>query len=165
MANNNRPDRGKNRKSGNVSTELSLEEQQALLAKELRLKPKSKAVLDELLNNPKMTQREAYLKHHKTSSVATADVNASRLLNSAKARIYSDRAVGKAKKRVVALVDSSNENISLKASQDILDRTEGKAIQRSENTSKVVEVRLDLSGARIGSHYLQGATEPPLLEQ
>jgi len=158
-ASNNRPDRGRNRKSGNVSTALSPLEERELLAKELGLKPKSKAVLDELIDNPKITQREAYLKHHKTNSVTTADSNASKLLSSTKARIYSDRAVGRAKKRIVSLVESGNENIALKASQDILDRTEGKATQKTESVNKTVEVKLDLTGVRIGSHYIPNQSQ------
>lgn len=45
--------------------------------------------------------------------------------------IYSAAQVSKAKVRISELVDSKKEGIALKASQDILDRTEGKPIQRS----------------------------------
>ena len=68
---------------------------------------------------------------------------------------YKDSAVKKAKRRVIELVDSSNENTALKASQDIIDRNEGKAIQKSETTSKVVTVKLDIGGARLGAHYIR----------
>lgn len=152
-ANNNRPDRGKNRKSGNAPT-LDREQELDLLAKEIRIRPKTKALYDEVINNPKITQREAYIKTHKTNSVKTADVEASKLLNSPKYSIYKASAVGKAKRRIVSLVESDNQNIALKASQDILDRTEGKATQKTESVNKTVEVKLDLTGVRIGSHYI-----------
>lgn len=151
--NNNRPDRGKNRKAGN-DPRITAEMRQDLLAKELRIRPKTKALYDEVINNPKITQREAYLRTHKTNNIKTADVEASKLLNSPKYSIYRASAVGSAKRRIVQLVKSNNESIALKASQDILDRTEGKAVQKTENTSKVVEVKLDLSGVRIGAHYM-----------
>lgn len=151
--NNNRPDRGKNRKAGN-SPELTAEQITQQVAKELRIRPKTKALYDEVINNPKITQREAYIKTHKTNSPKTADVEASKLLNSPKYAIYKATAVGKAKRRIVALVDSGNENIALKASQDILDRTEGKATQKTESVNKTVEVKLDLTGVRLGAHYV-----------
>lgn len=154
VKNNNKADRGKNRKAGNVT--LSAEDKATLLAKELRIDDKTKDFYDELITNPNITKREAYKKHRGSStSDMQASVNASRLINSEKYHIYKASAVGKAKKRIVSLVDSKNESIALKSSQDILDRTEGKAIQRSENTNKTVEVKLDLSGVRIGSHYMQ----------
>lgn len=156
--NNNRPDRGKNRKAGNAPEE-TLEQKTARIARELRIRPKTKALYDEIINNPKITQREAYLKTHKTNNIRTADNQASRLLNSDKYAIYRASAVGKAKRRVVQLVDSNNESIALKASQDILDRTEGKAIQKTENTSRTLEVKLDLTGVRIGAHHVQAIKE------
>lgn len=151
--NNTRADRGKNRKAGNAP-KLTAEQEQALLAKELRIRPKTKALYDEVINNPKITQREAYLKTHVTDNIKTADVQASKLLNSPKYEIYKASAVGKAKRRIVSLVDSESESIALKASQDILDRTEGKAAQKTEHLSRTVEVKLDLTGVKLGSHYL-----------
>lgn len=160
VKNNNRPDRGANRKAGNAP-KLTAEQKLAQVAKELRIRPKTKALFDEVINNPKITQREAYIRTHQTNNIKTADVQASRLLNSAKYQIYKASAVGKAKRRVVQLVDSDNEGIALKASQDILDRTEGKAVQKTENLSRTVEVKLDLTGVRLGAHYVKPElTEP-----
>jgi phage I-like protein len=152
--NNNRADRGANRKRGNEPA-LTTEQELAALARQLGLKPKSKQVLDLLMANPKLSQTEAYLMVHKTKNRETASAKASELVRKDTARIYSERAVGKAKRRVVQLVDSRNESIALKASADILDRTEGKAVQRNETTSRTVEVKLDLSGVRIGAHYVK----------
>lgn len=162
-SNNNRADRGKNRKAGN-EVKLTAEMKQDLLAKELRLRPKTKAFYDELINNPKTTQREAYSKFHKTENINSIDSTASALVSSPKYQIYKASAVGKAKRRIVELVSSDNEQIAYKASADILDRTEGKAVQRNETTSKVVEVKLDLTGVRIGSHYLPQQDSPALPE-
>lgn len=160
--NNQKASRGKNRRAGNV--ELSAEDKRTRLAKELRLKPKSKQVLDEIINNKGITQTDAYIKYHPNSSRAAAAVRASNLVNSDKGRIYTSAAVGKAKRRVVSLVDSSNESIALKASQDILDRTEGKAVQKSETLNRTVEVKLDLTGLRVGSHNMKPTITAPEAE-
>lgn len=158
--NNNRPDRGKNRKAGN-SPKLTAEQESILLAKSLRLRPKSKAVLDELVNDPKLTQTDAYLKHHNVSR-QVAGVKASQLVNKDSARVYTSSVEGRAKRRMASLIDSKNESIALKASDSVLDRNLGKSIQRSENTSKVIEVKLDLTGARIGAHYVAPDVVPTL---
>lgn len=152
--NNNRADRGRNRKSGNAPI-LDKAQQRETIAKELNISRKTKEFYDEIIDNPKQKNVEAYLKTHEPKSIQSAHVQSSRLLNSDKYHIYKASAVGKAKRRIVSLVDSDNQNIALKASQDILDRTEGKAIQRNETTSKTVEVKLDLSGLRLGAHHVR----------
>jgi len=156
--NNQRPDRGRNRKAGNDTKVV--QDKQSILAKELGLRPKSKQVLDALIADPKLSQTEAYIQVHKTTNRNTAKANASKLLTSTNAKIYNDSAIGKAKRRIVGLIDSDNENIALKASSDVLDRTEGKAIQKNETTHKLIEVKLDLSGARLGAHYIKADTLP-----
>lgn len=161
--NNNRADRGKNKKAGNEA-KLTPEQERVLLAKSLRLKPKTKQFIDELLNNPKISQTEAYIRTHRTENRSTAGSRASELVKKRSVQIYSNATVGRAKKRIASLIDTTNESIALKASQDILDRTEGKAIQKTETTSKVVEVKLDLSGVRIGAHYLRPEDITPILE-
>lgn len=154
MANNNRADRGKNRKAGNAP-DLTPEEKKRALAKQLGLKPKTVQMVDMLIEDKTLSQTEAYIQTHKTDNRKNASIAASRLLAKPSVRIYKDSAIKKAKGRIVELIDSQNESIALKSAQDVLDRTEGKAIQKTENTSKVVEVKLDFAGVRIGAHYLQ----------
>lgn len=151
--NNNRPDRGKNRKAGN-SPELTAEQRKHQVAKELRISEKTKQFYDELIDGKHKTIRKAYKTINPETSDQQASVNASRLINNEKYAIYKASAVGKAKRRIVALVNSDNENIALKASQDIIDRTEGKATQKTESVNKTVEVKLDLTGVRLGAHYV-----------
>lgn len=153
-ANNNRADRGKNKKAGNAP-KLSAEEQKRILARQLGIKPNTKAYIDMLNDNPGMSQTEAYIRTHRTNNIKTAKSEASKLLQKPAVIGYKDAAVKKAKRRIVSLVDSGNESIALKASQDILDRNEGKAIQKTENLSRTVEVKLDLTGVRIGNHYIK----------
>ena len=152
--NNNRPDRGKNRKAGNDRPESTAERKQRL-AKQYGIKPKTKAMIDDMLDDPKLTQREAYMRHHKTTNLNTVDRALNRTMKKPSVIGYKDSAVKKAKRRIIELVDSSNESIAVKASQDIIDRNEGKAIQKSETTSKIVTVKLDIGGARLGAHYIR----------
>lgn len=156
VKNNSRADRGKNKKRGNDKP-LTLAEKQTKLAKQYGLKPKTKEFIDLLNSNPKLSNTEAYIQTHSTENRKVASVEASRLLSKPSVIGYKDSAVAKAKRRMIELVDSSNESIAVKASQDIIDRNEGKAIQKNETTSKVVEVKLDLTGVRIGAHYIQGS--------
>lgn len=151
--NNQRPDRGRNRKTGNTAG-LDAERELTKLAKDLRLAPKTKQLIDLLIDNPKLTQTEAYLMLHDTTRKA-ARTNASRALASDGAQIYRASHVSAARRRIVQLVKSGNESIALKAAQDILDREHGKPTQKHESKQTVVRVELDLRGVRIGAHYLR----------
>lgn len=151
--NNQRLDRADNKKRGNAP-ELTPEEQRIVLAKTLGIKPKTKEFVDLMNADPKLSATEAYIRTHQTESRATARTNASQLLAKTNVAIYKSSIVKKAKVKVGLLIDSSNESIALKAAQDVIDRTEGKAIQKNETTSKVVTVKLDLSGLKLGAHYV-----------
>ena len=153
IKNNNRPDRGANKRSGNAP-KLTAEEKRTQLAKELGIKPRTKAMVDKLLEDPKLSQTEAYIQTHETNNRKVANIEASKLLAKPSVQIYKASAVSKAKRRIVSLVDSDNENIALKASQDIIDRTEGKAGHKDGDVSRTVRVELDLTGVKLGNHYL-----------
>lgn len=151
--NNNRADRGKNRKAGNAPR-ISAEKQRDILAKQFNIKPKTKELVDMLLEDKTLTQTDAYMSLHPKASRKTAGRVASRVLNKPAVIGYSQAAVGKAKRRIITLVDSENESISLKAAQDVIDRNEGKAVQKNESTVRTVEVKLDFGQLRIGAHYV-----------
>lgn len=163
VKNNNRADRGKNRRAGNAPR-LSAEQERAALAKQLGIKPKTKEFVDLLNENPTMSQTEAYIRTHATNSVKTAKSEASKLLQRPAVIGYKDSAVKKAKRRVVELVSSTNESVALKAAESIIDRNEGKAVQKSESINKTVELKLDLTGERLGAHYVD-VVQPPLIEE
>lgn len=110
-------------------------EESTKLAKALRLKPKTKQMADLLLGNPELSQTKAYLATHQTNNVDTARVEASKTLSKPNVQLYMDKHINKAKQRVVELVDSDKPDIALRASQDILDRTHGKATVIQENTT------------------------------
>lgn len=129
------------------------------LAADLKLSPKTKAFVDLLNEDPTISKRQAYIKTHETNNVNTAAVQANRLLKQPNVMIYSQQAVNKARNKIVTLVDSKREDIALKASESVLDRQFGKATQKQERTQRTVEVKLDLTGVRIGTHYLQRADD------
>lgn len=161
--NNQKASRGKNRRAGNVKP--SAEQQRSKLAKDLGLTIRQRSFVDELINSKGISATEAYIRAYGINGEDKAQrqiagVNASRLLKNDKVNIYKDSAISKAKGRIVSLVSSSNESIALKASQDILDRTTGKAVQKNENISKSVEVKLDLTGLRVGSHAIEAPKVP-----
>lgn len=99
------------------------------------MKPKTKAFVDLLISNPKLSQQDAYLQTHKTENKAAARVNASKLLSKPSVQIYKQIHIDKAKRRIVQLVDSDKEEIALKASESILDRELGKALSRTNNVN------------------------------
>lgn len=152
--NNTKTARGKNKRAGNAK--ISAEQKGELLAKQWGIKPRTKAFVDELLRDPSISQTEAYIRTHDTTNRNSARASAAKVLAKPSVIGYKDNAVQKAKRRIVTLVDSENESIALRASESIIDRNEGKAIQKSENISKTVEVKLDLTGVRIGAHYVKG---------
>jgi hypothetical protein len=161
--NNNKAARGKNRKAGNDPAP-TIADKKDTLAKQYGIRPKTKAMIDLMQDNPKLSQTEAYIQTHETTNRKTAGAAAGRILKSTGAIGYSQAALGKAKRRIIQLADSGNESIALKASQDIIDRNEGKAIQKNETTSRTVEVKLDLTGLRVGAHYINQAQVPTLTE-
>lgn len=125
-----------------------------LLAKDLGLSKRTQDFVDLLNDDPTISNQQAYLQTHATDNVNTAAVQANRILKMPKVQIYTQKAVNKAINKVVSLVESEQDSVALKASESILDRQFGKATQKSESVAKTVEVKLDLTGVRIGAHYL-----------
>ena len=156
VKNNQKPDRAKNKKAGNAPKETP-EQKRNKLAKELGLTIRQKNFVDELIGNKGISATEAYIRAYGSEDRTIAANSASRLLGNASIQIYKDSAVSKAKSRIVSLVSSDNEQIALKASQDILDRTQGKAQQKDSTVSRVVRVEVDLTGVKLGNHYLPKA--------
>jgi len=117
------------------------------LAKSLGLRPKSKATLDELIANPKISQVDAYLKHHKTTSRPTARAHAARLTAKDNSKIYTAAHVGIAKKNIVHMASDNSVQPAtrLKANQDILDRNEGKPTIKTISTTRNLNINIEAS--------------------
>jgi hypothetical protein len=112
------------------------------------VKNKTKAFVNELLANPKLSNTEAYIRTHQTTNRKSASVSASRLLAKPSVSIYLEKHTSNARKRVVDLVDNAGkEDVQLRAAQDILDRSFGKATQRAEVVASGITLNIDLTSA------------------
>jgi len=109
------------------------------------LKDKSKEVLDIIAAEPKTNNTDAYLRVHGTENRLTAASNVHKLLKKETAQIYLDKHIDKARTTVVSLLDSDKDDIRLRSATDILDRTQGKAIQRQQVTTTGVTLSIDLT--------------------
>jgi len=116
------------------------------------MKPKTKAFLDTIVSNPKLSATKAYLSTHETTNVASARASASKLLATPNAQLYLQEHVDKARNRIVELIDSDKEEIALRASDSVLDRQLGRPTQRIEAVSNVVSINIDLSATNHTPH-------------
>lgn len=127
---------------------------------DLKLKPKVKAFADKLIADPKISHTQAYLDTHQTTNRAAANVQATKTLAKPSVKIYLQRHANRAKERMLELVESEKEDIALRASVDILDRTYGKAVtkQQSENVNLNVNVEASQELAAGFADYLAKTT-------
>lgn len=103
--------------------------------------PKTKKFADKLLKEPKISHTRAYLETHQTDNKKTANVNAAKLLSQPNVQIYMDSHVTKATEKVVKLIGSRREEIALRASQDVLDRTHGKPLVKTSNANFNINIQ------------------------
>ena len=111
-----------------------------------KMKRRTKAFADKLISEPKISATQAYLDTHETDNPRSAAVRASELLTKSNVQLYMDSHIDNAKSRIASLVDDAEkDDIKLRAAQDILDRTHGKAVQRSEVQMTGVVIGIDLT--------------------
>lgn len=107
-----------------------------------KLTRKQKAWSDTYLEQPKAPLTDiARQTYNVTDSKTAHDISRQNLENP---RIiqYIEQHQEKARDKIVELVDSKTERIALDASKDILDRTQGKATQRTEVKSTRITISL-----------------------
>lgn len=121
--------------------------QSAPQTKTYKLTRKQKAFADELINNPKMSATQAIKNTYNVTTDTSASVTAHENLRKPSIQLYLDKHIDKAKNRVVELIDSNREDIALRASDSVLDRALGKAVQRSEVQTTGVTLNIDLTSA------------------
>lgn len=109
------------------------------------LKRNSKRTLDVFAGQKKKNATEAYLKTHPNATRETARIQSSILMNKPEAQIYLKQHVNMATETIVDLLGDDKPDIRLRSAQDILDRSHGKATQKTETTSNVVTLNLSLS--------------------
>lgn len=113
----------------------------------MALKQNSKQVLDVYASQKKKNGTAAYKEVHPTATDVTARTNAYKLLNKPDAQIYLQKHIDKATSTIVTLLDNDKADIQLRAATDILDRTQGKAVQQIRTTSKVLVMSIDLTSS------------------
>lgn len=97
------------------------------------LRPEHKAIADAWIDN-KGNGRQAVLKIRPDLKPESADVKASKVLNSDKVREYLESQAEGAASRVVELsIEAENENVRLNANKDILDRAGYKPVEKSQS--------------------------------
>lgn len=113
----------------------------------MALKHNSKKVLDIIAGQEQRNATQAYKQVHPNASHITATANAHQLLKKPEAQIYLKEHVNKASNRIVELVDNEKPDIALRAAQDVLDRSHGKAIQQVNQTTTGVTLNIDLTSS------------------
>lgn len=112
-----------------------------------KLKHNSKRVLDIIATQKTRNATEAYLQVHPNVSRATAQALSSELLSKPTAQIYLQEHVDRAKNTILDLLNSEKDDIRLRSATDILDRSTGKAVQRTENVTTGITLNIDLNSA------------------
>jgi len=114
-----------------------------------KLTRKQKAFADEYIRDTKAPNSDIVKRTYNITDTHTASQMARQNLNKPEIQLYIQEHINKAKEKIVELVDSDKEEIAFRASVDILDRTTGKAIQRTEQVSTGVTLNIDLSGTGV----------------
>lgn len=102
------------------------------------MKPKTKQMLDLILTDPKISHTEAYLRTHKTTNRNSAKVSAAQTLTKPNAQLYLKRHRQLAKETKVRILTQASkkpnelnwQNLANTVAEQVLDRTEGRPIQR-----------------------------------
>lgn len=113
----------------------------------MALKANSKKVLDIIATQKKKNATQAYKEVHPDSTDVTARTNAYKLLQKPSAQIYLQKHIDKATHTIVELLNSDKDDIKLRSATDILDRTHGKATQRTEVTTQGITLNIDLTSS------------------
>lgn len=117
------------------------------------MKPKTKAFADKLLENPKLSQTEAYLQTHETESRATARNNASSLLAQPNVLEYLQSKSEIAEKALFNVLQTSKKHkdnvnwqrLAKDTANDVLDRAVGKPLARTSSLNISVSIEQALN--------------------
>jgi phage terminase small subunit len=120
----------------------------------IKLTRKQKAFADKIIADTKISATEAAAQSYNVTNRPAAAAIASENLRKPQIQAYLDIHAQKASSAVMELMDTSLEHrddashasVALRAAQDVLDRTYGKAVQQVETKSTSVTLSIDLSG-------------------
>jgi phage terminase small subunit len=130
------------------------------------LTPMKKAFADAFLETDSATEavKRTWGGQLKKKNENNFAVTGHRLLRDAKVREYLQQNAYKAGARVVELIDSKREDIALRASQDVLDRVEGKAGQTLTLNNDQKTINIQSVTLLMGNLYQRGEQQNNALE-
>jgi len=112
-----------------------------------KLKPKTKAYVDLLDSDPKISQTEAYVITHKTTNRNSAKVQASQVLTKPNVILYRKKHLSMSRDNVVNLANKAkSEAVRLQANLAIQNRELGTPVQQIKTTSESITLNIDLTG-------------------
>lgn len=116
-----------------------------------QLTDKQKRANDEYIANPKISKSEAIRRAYNVKPENAGDM-VPKVFNTPAARRYREDQAETAANNIFKLANdkSIKPEVQLKANQDILDRTDGKATQKSINQSQTVKIIADFTGGAAG---------------
>ncbi len=100
-----------------------------------KLTRKQKAWADTYIANPKAPLTDIARQTYNVTEASTASEISRQNLKKPEIQIYLESHIDKAKSRIIQLIDSDREDIALRASQDVIDRTHGKPTQIQQSQS------------------------------
>lgn len=112
-----------------------------------KLTRKQKAWSDTYLKDKKASLAEIARQTYNVTDTKTAYAISRQNLENTGIQIYLQEHIDKAQKKIVDLLDADKEEIQLRSAQDILDRTHGKATQRTEVEHRGVTLNIDLTSS------------------
>jgi phage terminase small subunit len=107
---------------------------------------KQKGFANKLLTNPKASATQAAADVYAVKNRHVAEQIAYENMRKPEILRYMGKYADMAEKRIIELMQSSDERVAFNASKDVLDRRYGKATQRSEVSARTVELNIDLTG-------------------
>lgn len=112
------------------------------------MKPKTKAFVDKIIEDPKISATNAYLQTHETTSRDTARANASLLLSKPAVHAYLASKTDIAEKSLYQVLKTASKHkdsvhwmrLFKDSANDLLDRVDGKPVSRTNNINLNVNV-------------------------
>lgn len=127
------------------------------------LRPKTKAFVDKVLSDPKISHTQAYLATHGTTNANSAKATASQLLAKPNVIIYMKKHEQLAKQTMIEAMRDTEAKWAdrISAARDVLDRNLGKPTIRTEVETKNLNINVEAS-VELGNDFtmfLKGKTE------
>ena len=112
-----------------------------------KLKPNTKAFLNLLNKDKKISQTQAYIQTHRTTSPASARASASKLLATPNVILYTSKMLLQSRDNIHALANGArSEKVKLDANLAIQNRELGTPVQQIKQQSIGIQFTIDLSG-------------------